>query len=339
MHSIYSFLLNYEDIDSPSMESDEIKSAWLHEQAALLLFQTEEKDSKEINPEDLKIHADHFRKGLEEKWIQLSTLEKEQVTKDQIEKAKFKLIAANVEEELEQEYLDCFTDQNNSYQTEVAVFKNGVVSPLCDLDDWRGRGLTYYQYLLQPREKRWEKSFADAVRMTAYDFNIPGLTRISLGQPPTDMDTKIHSMTAEQLIENINEYVPRYMSQELLKYIGTVISRARETKIDMNVSDILNINYPSRDGFDIDTSSSIAKIVNSLKVLSNDQIQDGWMADYYLKKALEVYQSWITCMVAPFSTDYNNPYHNYRCYDVRPYDSRHKFIQDNSVIIEVDIHT
>ena len=62
-------------------------------------------------------------------------------------------------------------------------------------------------------------------------------------------------MTAEELIKNIEEYAPRYMSQELLKYVGTVLSRARGNKADINIADILNLIYPANSGFNFDTKS------------------------------------------------------------------------------------
>lgn len=339
MHSTYSFLLNYENIDDPELDPTEIKEMWLREQAALMLFKVDDAEKNRLQPEDLAAYSKRFEDGLEERWIKLSTQEKEDAVKDQIEKAKFQLITKQVEIILEQEYLSPFTDENNWYQSEVAVFKNGVVVSLCDLDDWRGRGYTYYQYLLMDRNRRWDKSFSDCLRICAHDFNVPGLSQISIGQPPTEMDEKIHYMTAEELIKNIEEYAPRYMSQELLKYVGTVLSRARGNKADINIADILNLIYPANSGFNFDTNPDVTKTINSLALIKNDKIEDGWMADYQLKQALQAYQSWYSAIAVPFSTDYNNPYHNYRCYDLRAYDDRHELIQDNSVIIEVDIHT
>ena len=350
MHSTFQFLMNYEDRDLPVLTEYEIKKSWIIEEAVRLMIAAPEQEA--ITSQNFEQSLLLYMEGLEDRWTSMSAEEHEKVEAYEREKAKYAEIAEDLNSEIESEYFGHHGDENNWSQSEVAIFKNGMIAPMCEIDDWRGRGWTYYQFLKIEREKRWEEALRTALQCVAYDFDVPGLIHFNFGREKTDTERKLEAMSSSEIIEALEYYAPRFMSKRLLEYLAVVISRSRGKETgDVNIGDMINMIYPQDYDMPMDPSKA-------LTLINKEKGEPNWMGDYRLRQALQVYQSWQSARFVPFTNDIENPYYNYRCYDLRDWSPDYDmsqgyissdtkmtprraddFIEDNSVIVLVDVHT
>lgn len=358
MHATFHFLMNYEDQELPDLSDDEMRKSWMIEEAVRLMMSAPQASGSQITSENFEESLDLYMKGLDEKWKNMPDDEKRAAENYEREKEKYRLIAEDLDGEIESEYIEHYGDDNNWWQSEMAIFKNGMIAPLCEIDDYRGRGWVYWRFLRIKRENRWDEAIKNALRTTAYDFDVPGLNHFNFGQEETEQEKKLNSMSISELQESLEYYAPRFMAKRLMEYLAVVISRGRGKNMgEVNIGDLINIIYPP----DSDAVGS-SNPLKALAVLDKTQKEPNWMGDWHLKNALEVYQAWESATYSPFTFDLNSPYHNYRCYDLRDWtpiyehgnksnegwiDSHTKttprraddFIEENSAIVMVDIHT
>ena len=360
MHSTYMFMVNYDDCDIPDLTEDQMRKAWITEEAVRLMFSDTSSDSDKITSQNFEKSLLRYMEGLDEKWNSMSEGERKAAEDYEREKAKYAQIAEELESFIEDQYFEEYADGNNWWQSEIAVFKNGMVAPMCSIDDWRGRGWTYYQYLKVKREDRWEQALRDSLKCLAYDFNIPGLNHFHFDEKLTEKETQLNEMTSVQLREYLAYYAPRHMAKNLMEYLAVVINRSRNIEMnDVNIGDLINMIYPP------DTTKSGADdTTRTLSIINKEKGEPVWMSDFRLKQALQVYQSFQSAKFIPFTNDLNDPYHNYRCYDLRNWEPSEEggknivngiwqtssetkwvnpreddFIEENTAIVFIDIHT
>jgi hypothetical protein len=360
MHSTFEFLVNYEDRDLPTLTEDEMRKSWIIEEAVRLMLASPQEESDQITSQNFADSMLRYMQGLDEKWANMSEDERKQAENYEREKAKYAEIAEELNSFIEDEYFNRHGDENNWWQSELAVFKNGMIAPMCEIDDWRGRGWTYYQYLKVKREDRWEEAMRDALRCVAYDFDVPGLVHFHFDDKRTETEVMLNKMTSSELKEALDYYAPRFMAKNLMEYLAIVISRGRGKNMgDVNIGDLINMIYPPND-----TDTDILDPTRALAILNKENGEPNWMGDYKLKNALEVYQAWQSARYVPFTDELENPYHNYRCYDLRDWAPSidgggnivdgilrtspetkwiparaDDFIEENSAIVLVDVHT
>lgn len=360
MHSTMQFLVNYDERDLPELTEDEMRESWIIEEAVRLMLLAPQSESDKITSLNFQESMLRYMQGLDEKWNNMPEDERKQAENYEREKAKYAEIAGEINSTVEDEYFDRYGDENNWWQSEIVVFKNGMIAPLCEIDDWRGRGWTYYQYLKVKREERWEQALRDALQCVAYDFDVPGLIHFHFDNKRTETEIALDKMTSAELKEALTYYAPRYMAKQLMEYLAVVISRGRGKGMgDVNIGDLINMIYPPND-----SETGLADPTRAIALLNKENGDPSWMGDYKLKKALEVYQSWESAKYVPFTDDLENPYYNYRCYDLRDWSPTmenvddikdgiirtssetkwipkraYDFIEENSAIILVDVHT
>ncbi len=324
MHAKYFFLidpLDMQDIESyHDLSDDVIRESWITEQT--LQF-AQEKIDEGVNENDPKSVAntpdqvrETYRRQLEAEWEAMADAPKEAIRRQERLKAQAQDLADEVSGIYEMDYEAHYCGEDNWAHPLVAILTDGRIVNLAE-DDWDPECRKFaYHYLAMPQEERWTYALTRSLAFIATDAYVPNVRQHAVGDPSKD-DERIDSMTAEELMAFLTDYIPRYMIRELDSYKEQVIRYHKLT------------DYPE---------------VDITKESANDN--DGEIDDYKLRAARQLFYSWRNRTFAGFSDNIENPDYNYRVTDLRYHEPDEEGnppdrtqLKPLSMIMIVDIHT
>jgi len=111
--------------------------------------------------------------------------------------------AKDISARFEELYVDDYCDENNWYQEEVFVHRDGTVVPMCPADDYRGRDTFARELESMKPDERIPYLLTLAMKMTAGDIGLFNASNLSLVE--NEGDRKINSLSRAELIKIVED--------------------------------------------------------------------------------------------------------------------------------------
>ena len=111
-------------------------------------------------------------------------------------------------------------DDNNWYQPEALILKDGRAFQMCEKDDWRGRGCLLDETIspILPAD-RWQWAMHFALSCVAIDLHLFGTSGIALGEQDSGAK-KIDGSSWDDLVAAIEDELPRRLSNAYSEIVG-----------------------------------------------------------------------------------------------------------------------
>lgn len=305
MHQIFAFLFSIDKSDYnfdpvENIDIDSIVNLWCKRQAVQSALTELKKDvlTKEEWSNAVSVSG-NFRR----QWDELSEEDKQAFIKQYKNELMFDGVASEVKSYWHSMYSDDFCEENNWYTEEFVLFNNGNHTYLSADEtylsaDEEEKYLSYYSaYTYGTPEEKWKRALHYCYKLAFYDLDPNSYIEPDPNNQPL---IDVSSIPFDQFDQFFDQKIYELIKGHFDKFLNSI----DPNKVDKD---------------------------------ENPKAYKDYLSGLRMKQLIQFNEKWENSTYKPFSQHIDNPYVNYRCYDLRNYDQ----YEEGSIlaILFVDIHT